>query len=35
MAGFIVGLTLGGLTGAVTMCLMQAAGDADERMGLK
>lgn len=32
---FIAGSLLGGTLGVVVMCLCVAAGDADERMGLK
>lgn len=32
---FIAGSVLGGTLGIIVMCLCVAAGDADERMGLK
>lgn len=33
--GCIISFILGGIFGVVVMCLCVAAGDADERMGLK
>lgn len=35
MIQFIAGTMIGGLLGIVTMCLCQAVGTADEKMGLK
>lgn len=35
MLGYIISFILGGVFGVVVMCLCVAAGDADERMGLK